>query len=1210
MSQETKTNYVQHFSTRIPWKDNDYSGRIDDNPKLNVACQIIPNIASSRDLEFEENNKGKSYKEVDSSTMKDWITENAAFMSKDKLSITMNHPYARSKKNKKFQHFIETPFEMKPYSFLLRPFSWMLKENAEERQNYHNFFFDLDETEKMLDWKSAWVSHGKSQKGIFDYFYSGLTPNESLIFPYYKQVPFIEDGRRVIAGIGNIISDVEYKQYATDGTSEEKNYIWETNAAHSIRTNGKNGFLMPYQEIIEYVKEHPDFDINSVTLFEADGFREEFSYAAEWVSYDAAIDVLNQAKTVLKNIADMGLEKANREWANTQLEYVETQLKAVWKQRGIFPGLGSALSAFGVKYGFDIAKYIDTSNHNLIPELTFFFTGEKITGDKKLDSNIVKKQDEFRGLLKNKDKVKLFELLSRVNLSVEQAKNIWETLKDKAEIIIENPYLLYELTRKEEECKTIAISKVDNAMFVNEYVNNNHPIQDLIGEIFDSDKRRFRAMTIHVLENVANQGHTFLKYDKVIVEIQKLPLDYETNFSIEKIEGITEFLEEGDLYIDEKEQYIKLSEYQEYKEAINDAINHYLEDDLSYSQNWNDIIVNQLRKLKDKDEINDKAINEQAEALEKLEKYKLSILTGGAGTGKTTVLGIFASSDEIQKGGVLALAPTGKARVQLENSFRDNKVDAEFMTIAQFLNNSGGFNGKTMTYCMPTKESSSQAKTVIIDESSMLTENMFAGILKLIDTHASRIVFVGDPNQLPPIGAGCPFVDLFHFLEKNHPEKIAKLNTPVRQDREGDDLRFAQLFGEFESDKEVIYKIQNGETDKRLKYIQYSDLDELEEKFFEQIEKITANSHSDDLIGFNKSLGSTGDEKADYSTSEHIEDWQILSPNRTSDIGSDYLNNQIHQKYRQKTVDSWNAGFQCKPQSIQSIVYGDKVISNTNGKRWYWLPKPGGEEYIANGEIGIMAYYKYVNKNTQYYNFRFSSFEGKVFTYKKDDFGGEESSSKLELAYALTIHKSQGSTFGETIVVINGKSPLLSKELLYTAFSRQKDKLTILSDLSVQELVKYSSDWYSDTKRRFTDLFEKPDYEKVFFGEKSQYFGQNRIHTTNRGEMVRSKSEVIVANILDSLDLDYEYEKELPIDGIDYLPDFTINYHGKKAYLEHLGMLGIDSYRERNKKKLEKYEKNDISEARGNLIITEDGLDGSIDSNRIMNMIKKWMSES
>ncbi|MBJ6907671.1 AAA family ATPase, partial [Vibrio cholerae] len=68
-----------------------------------------------------------------------------------------------------------------------------------------------------------------------------------------------------------------------------------------------------------------------------------------------------------------------------------------------------------------------------------------------------------------------------------------------------------------------------------------------------------------------------------------------------------------------------------------------------------------------------------------------------------------------------------------------------------------------MAYEMPSRPSSSVAKTVIIDESSMLTEAMFAGILKLVDPHAQRIIFIGDPSQLPPIGAGRPFVGFFNY---------------------------------------------------------------------------------------------------------------------------------------------------------------------------------------------------------------------------------------------------------------------------------------------------------------------------------------------------------------------------------------------------------------------------------------------------------------
>ena len=1211
---KTQTNFVQHFSTRIPWKDNDYTGRIDNNPKYNVAAQVIPNIASSRDLEFEESNKGKCYEQIGPVRMQSWITENAAFMSDTELYLKINHPY---KGNAKFKHFEETTFGMDPYSFLLRPFSWTLKANANEKQKYYNFYFDLEKTEQMLNWPSSWVSHGESQKAIFDYFFSGINPHNSLIFPYYKQVPFIEDNRRVIAGIGNIVSNVELREYESDGSSDEKNYIWETNTAHSIRVDGKDGFLMPYLEISEYVKKHPDFDVSSVTLFEPVGFRSEFSYAAEWVSYDAAIDVLNQAKTSLKNIVKLNLLEANHEWVNVQLEYIDNQLKNVWNQRGIFPGLGSILSAFGVRYGFDVAKHVDGSENDLISELKLYFSGDKQTGNEKLDESLAVKEDEFYGLIRNENKTRFFELLSRMNLSVVQAIFAWDNLKNYAVEIVENPYLLFELTRKEKDEHQVTISQIDNAMFVNPLVENKYPLNKPTKMRTKGDKRRFRAMVIFVLDQATNQGHTLLSYDQIVEKINNLPLDQKTDFQTEKIEGVLEFLLEDELYVDEENAYIKLKEYQEYKQLVVDIVNSRLETSLSSKQNWGEIIDEQFGKLQKSNEENDQlARDEKATALKILESSKISVLLGRAGTGKTSALGILASSSEIKAGGVLALTPTGKARVQLENSFKKNSVEAEFMTVRHLLIRSKGFSWNTMAYKMPSKPSTSIAKTVIIDESSMLTEDMFAGILKLVDSHAERIIFIGDPNQLPPIGAGRPFVDLINYLDIAHPDKVAMLKTEMRQGSGGDDLSFAQIFSNSDSvDKDVVYRIKNNQTDNRLKYIQYTDLDELEKVFFEELVEIADMSNIDDMDGFNKSLGAIVEKYTNYPTSKLIENWQILSPTKFIGAGSYYLNNQLHQKYRQDIVEKWNKypWSNNTPQSVQNIVYGDKVISNVNGEKDYW-DGSSGKAYIANGEIGIMAdypsHYGKNDKNTSWYKFRFSSFEGKLFSYTKSDFGGDNSDSKLELAYALTVHKSQGSGFGKTIVVINGKSSFVSKELLYTAFSRQREKLIVLSDLSIQQLVQYTNDWYSDTKQRYTDLFEVPKITEIEFGKQKRYFEEKLIHKTIRSEMVRSKSEVIVANILDKMKIEYSYEEPLEVNGKVYIPDFTIRYQGKTAYLEHLGMLRNISYKKHWDEKRANYESVGISETLGNMIITEDGLDGSLDATLIESKIQTWIKNS
>lgn len=1222
MSKSNKAlkKYIQHFSTRIPWKDNDYTGRIDDNPKYNVAAQVIPNISASRNLEFEENNKGKYYKDVEPNEIKSWITENAAFMSTSRLSIKMHHPYS-NRNNARFSHFIDTIFNLEPYSFLLRPFSWTLIEKAKERKRCYNFYFDLAQTQQMLNWPTAWVSHGESQKGIFEYFFSGIEPENSLIFPYYKQVPFIEDSRRVIAGIGNIVSKIELHEYDSDGSSDEKNFIWETNVAHSIRNDGKNGFLMPYHEIFQYSKEHPDFDISSVTLFEPAGFREEFSYTAEWVSYDAAIDVLNQAKTVLENIKSLRLKTANFEWVNTQLQYVEMQLENVWNQRGVFPGLGTALSAFGVRYGFDIAHYIDTSENDLITELTSYFKGNKTTGDGQLDESLAEREDEFFGLIQDENKAQYFELLARTNLSIEQAVYAWNNLGNRACEIIENPYRLFELTRKEPQKHQITISQIDNAMFINPLVENKHPLDSPTKMRTQADKRRFRAMAIFVLEQAAARGHTLLQYTQIVDEIAKLPLDCKTDFQVEKIEGLLEFLQESDLYVDKNHKYIKLTEYQEYKEVIITAIKDRINKRLSNIQNWAEIVDANLKELQAGNEENDTtARQEKAHALKILEASKIAVLLGGAGTGKTATLGIFASSAEIKAGGVLALTPTGKARIQLENSFKKRKVTAEFMTIAQFLIRSGGFSWNTMTYRLPNRQSTSNAQTVIIDESSMLTENMFAGILKLVAPHAKRIIFTGDPNQLPPIGAGRPFVDLISYLKKEVPDNIAELNTGMRQNTNGDDFTFAQIFSDAETvNKNILDRVENNETDQRLKYIRYDGMEEFEKLFFEAIAETVKMESPEDTDGFNKSLGATKKGKyTNYNTGNNVEDWQVLSPTKFVGTGSYYLNNQIHLKYRQDIVETWNqyTWSKNKPQSDQSIVHGDKVISIINEERDGWDKEKKATEnlYIANGEIGIMTNYPKQygrdDNNDTFYKFMFGSFEGKVFSYTKSDFGGESSESKLELAYALTVHKSQGSGFGNTIVVINGKSSFLSKELLYTAFSRQKEKLIILSDLPIKELAQYANDWHSDTKQRYTDLFKQPNIIKIEHDNQQRYFEEKLIHKTSRGEMVRSKSEVIVANILDKLGIDYTYEKPLQIQNKMYIPDFTLRYQGKIAYLEHLGMIGNKAYEKHWKEKEMYYQESNISEEQGNLIITKDGLDGSLDSTAIEDRLQIWKNSN
>ena len=141
----------------------------------------------------------------------------------------------------------------------------------------------------------------------------------------------------------------------------------------------------------------------------------------------------------------------------------------------------------------------------------------------------------------------------------------------------------------------------------------------------------------------------------------------------------------------------------------------------------------------------------------------------------------------------------------------------------------------------------------------------------------------------------------------------------------------------------------------------------------------------------------------------------------------------------------------------------------------------------------------------------------------------------------------------------------------------------------------------SDTLLRNTNLFVlavRP--ESV-----DRYYAEHLIHRTRKNVMVRSKSEVIVADTLTSLEISYEYEKKLEsrTDPADFrLPDFTVSFEGDTYYWEHLGMLTVASYREQWERKRQWYEDNSYYDR---LITSEDGPDGGIDASEIERIARK-----
>jgi ATP-dependent exoDNAse (exonuclease V) alpha subunit len=503
----------------------------------------------------------------------------------------------------------------------------------------------------------------------------------------------------------------------------------------------------------------------------------------------------------------------------------------------------------------------------------------------------------------------------------------------------------------------------------------------------------------------------------------------------------------------------------------------------------------------------------------------------------------------------------------------------------------------------------------------MLTEEMLAAFLNCT-SRAKRLILVGDRNQLPPIGTGRPFLDIATFLRpKDAADGVpcvsngyAELSVRQRQKgRNRPDLRIADAFTSGGHDPED--QLANVLVDTpHLRYEHWTDENELQRLLEAVMSEELALASPEDQRGFDRRLG--GSEKGFFSRERPtIDGWQLICPNRIGPSGTVRLNRAIHERYRkEKIAYSLQPAWQRRtwdPTGPERIVYGDKVIANKNGRRKAY--PEGSIGYVANGEAGIVCgpfASRPGEKLRPSLDVAFSSQPGFSYTVWRSEFTDNTNAlMPLELAYALTVHKCQGSEYPLVILVLPEPCALISRELLYTAFTRQVERLVLLHQGTISDLRKYQSDRYSSLAKRLTNLFLAPCVRYV----QDVPYEDRLIHVSRKGEPMRSKSEVIIADNLSAHGVDYAYEKPLSIDSVTRWPDFTIERvdTGHTFYWEHCGMLHEPDYASRWGLKKQWYRDNGIlpyeeGEGRnGTLVITRDDERGGISSQVIDDLIDR-----
>jgi hypothetical protein len=1122
----------------------------------------------------------------------------------------------------------------------------MLREAMEELGEEYGLDVQA-EREPDLGFSTQWIQDRDNQKALLDCFCDHLKPEQSLCFFYAKQVPFVEDSgaRRILIGVGRVLHVspcVEYQYTTRNLKGKLRSMLWERMVQHSIRPDFKDGFILPYHAALEMADENPEFDPASIAAFTPDDRMLEFSHASQLVTHDGAIACLLACAESLRRARDV----LPGPWEQC-LTWIDHRISELWKARGPCPGLGSALCAFGIELGTFVARAVlDKVGENSDP---WPMVDKVLTEPQKhLPSALAQSigatlQAKWQRL--PKERRDLLKLISRFEINRDQATNIYvQEVRKEAGIdcsdnaILANPYLLYELTRL--TASPISVWTVDRGVFPDEIIRKTHPLPEPTALDAGTDARRVRALTVKVLEDAANCGNTLMPQDQVVLAIRNLNIkpgcDVDgdlINVSKDVFEGVI-----SETPLADGNPALQLSRLSEMGKVIRRAIDKRIKGKrLSVDADWRAILDKYLdvHGAGNCDELEEKAREEKVSALKELAESRLSVLIGPAGTGKTTLLSVLCSHPQIAEGDILLLAPTGKARVRMEQSTSEMKLKG--FTVAQFLS-PHRYDASTGRYQLSNKAAEVGARTVIIDEASMLTEEMLAALIQALKG-VHRLILIGDPRQLPPIGAGRPFVDIVkHLAPEGITERFprvgpgyAELTIRRRQaGEEREDLQLAEWFSGSPiapGEDDVFDKVVRTGKSKHVRFVQWDSADDLREKLIAVLVDELQLSGPEDIRKFDESLGGkdwNGMRFFNLGAAEQSESWQILSPVRTGSHGVPDINRQIHKQFRQELIDAsrkerWRK--YPKPMGPEEIVYGDKVINLVNTdptlpwNRHRKVYPDKANPYIANGEIG-MAIGFFWKKGLPDLRWKleveFSSQPGFKYDFTSRDFG-EEANPVLELAYALTVHKSQGSEFGTVILVLPNPCRMLSRELLYTALTRQKNRVVILHQGARSDLRKYSSDGRSETARRLTNLFEAPSPITI----DGRFFEENLIHRTARGEMVRSKSEVIIADRLADLDVEYTYERPLTIEGVTKYPDFTIEdmETGITFYWEHCGMLHVPNYRKRWEEKLAWYGKHSIlphedgGGENGTLIITRESPQGGISSQEIERIIRDVILE-
>ena len=580
--------------------------------------------------------------------------------------------------------------------------------------------------------------------------------------------------------------------------------------------------------------------------------------------------------------------------------------------------------------------------------------------------------------------------LEKFGISAQNSKKVYEAFgKDAISEIEANPYMLLDITYG------VDFKKIDKMALDLGLANN--------------DEKRIESAIKYSLALASNNGNTCVEKQNLITFVQNLlnvePKDIENSLinlkarakiEIENLEGI-EWVYLNTFYICEKNIAEKLLILKQAKNIKK--------------------IKDFEKKFKQKEEnINIVLSEKQKEAIKAVNDNNVCIITGGPGTGKTTIIKFIIELYKNEGKKVVLCAPTGRAAKRMSEATGEEATTIHRLLALGKMEETLGM--ERVDYQISPIDSD----IIIIDEMSMVDVFLMNYILKGLYI-GTKLVLVGDINQLPSVGPGNVLKDIIN----SETIEVIELNEIFRQAAQSQIIINA-------------HKVNNGEN--FLETPKEEIKDKLQDFFF--INEPSMAKMLEDVV----SLCSGRLKK--YGNYDFFKDIQVLTPTKRGKLGTKELNIELQKVLNQNKKTE-------KKHGERTFLIGDRVMQIKNNYDIYWERKnKENGTGIFNGELGTISKIDDITKQIE---IKFDDEKTAWYEYNELE--------QLEHSYSITIHKSQGSEFDVVIMCLPQAAPmLLTRNLLYTGITRARKLLIVLGTKKTVEYMIQNT----ETKKRNTGL--------------------------------------------------------------------------------------------------------------------------------------------